>query len=58
MSLIRDFLNSEDYSGQGCLAGVNALSKLFPIMLNETLAKYNFKEIEQLNDLPVKNLSI
>ena len=58
VSLIRDFLNSEDYSGQGCLAGVNALCKLFPIMLNETLAKYNFKEIEQLNDLPVKNLSI
>ena len=47
VSLIRDFLNSEDYSGQGCLAGVNALCKLFPIMLNETLAKYNFKEIEQ-----------
>ena len=56
--LIQDFLNSEDYSGQGCLSDVNALCKLFPIMLNETLGKYNFKEIEQLNDLPVKNLSI
>lgn len=58
VSLIQDFLNSEDYSCQGCLANVNALCKLFPIMLNETLAKYNFKEIGQLNDLPVKNLSI
>lgn len=56
--LIQDFLNSEDYSGQGCLGNVNALCKLFPIMLNETLAKYNFKEIGRLNDLPVKNLSI
>lgn len=56
--LIHDFLNSEDYSGQGCLADVNALCELFLIMLKETLAKFNYKEIGQLNDLPVKNLSI
>ena len=58
VSLIQDFLNSEDYSGQGCLADVNALCELFLIMLKETLAKFNYKEIGQLNDLPVKNLSI
>jgi len=50
--LIQDFLNSDDYSGQGRLAAVNALCELFPIMLSETLAKYNVKEIGQLNDLP------
>ena len=58
VALIKDFLNGEDYSGQGCLADVNALCELFPIMLRETLSKYNVKEIGQLNDLPVKNLSI
>ena len=58
MPLIQDFLNNEDYSGQGCLEDVKALCELFPIMLRETLTKYNIKEIGQLNDLPVKNLSI
>ena len=56
--LIQDFLNSEDYSGQGCLADVNALCELFSIMLNETLAKFNYKDIKQLNGLPVNKLYI